>query len=158
MVPLDNACCRLPGTQETPEGGCHFEKSGHDRARLNTARFTVLHSLLECRALLHNFALCSVGTCRDPLSMNQPRSLSSRYPIASLLLSGCTLHNQPLGSATTAQNLARAILYCVLDPIWSPVPISGRAIHVSSGILSLNFKSRNDLVRIDIRQYSCLTV
>ena len=38
------------------------------------------------------------------------------------------------------------------------LPFSGRAIHVSCGILSLNFKLRNDLVRIDVRQYSCLTV
>jgi hypothetical protein len=44
------------------------------------------------------------------------------------------------------------------DPICSPVPFGGRTIYLSSCISSMNHKLRNDLVRIGIRQHTCITV
>jgi hypothetical protein len=44
------------------------------------------------------------------------------------------------------------------DPICSPVPFGGQTIYLSFCIPSMNHKLRNDLVRIDIRQRTCITV
>src|SRR5271157_1422759 len=130
--------CRFPGTRE-------YLWEGDDASGKHARR-----DQAECRQVSSLFIPCwDVGlsslTSLLLLRWDLPQSAQCKSTRVVFLLDtqshhfvmqGCTLQTQPLGSATTPRNLARASLPCILDPIWSPVPFGGRTIYLSSCILS----------------------